>query len=137
MVILYCGDWRWIPIHNVYWSKSDCRTATWIMIIIVYYGEWRWIPLHNVYWSKSDCRTATWIMTIIHSRTDSNFTTCLWSKLTLIQSKWHTQLSTRLRKFPFRFTLIINYIYMFCFYKCVVLTDTISCLPYFHFHSLN
>jgi hypothetical protein len=34
MVIVYGGKWRWIPVHNVYWSNSNIRTATCIMTIV-------------------------------------------------------------------------------------------------------
>ena len=34
MVIVYCEKWRWIPVHNVYWSNSNFRTATCIMTTI-------------------------------------------------------------------------------------------------------
>ena len=67
-------------------------------MVIVYRGKWRWIPVHNVYWSNGNFRTATCIMTIIDSRTDKNYTACFCSKLTPIHTKWHTQLSTKLRK---------------------------------------
>jgi len=65
-----------------------------------------------------------------------NYTKCFCSKLTLIPIKCHTQQSTKLRKPPFRFTWIIIYIYMFFVCKCIVLTDTISFIPDFHFHLL-
>jgi hypothetical protein len=81
-------------------------------MVILYCGEWRGIPLHNVYWSKSNCRTATCVITIIDSRSDKNYTACLWSNLTLIFSKWHTRLSTRFRKPPFDLHgLLITFIY--------------------------
>ena len=103
-------------------------------MVIVYRWKWRWMPVHNVYWSNSNFRKAICIMTITHSKTDKNYTACFCSKLTPIHNKWHTRLSKKLRKPPFRFTRIINWIYTFFFCKCVILTDTISFLPYFHFH---
>ena len=77
-------------------------------MVIVYRGKWRWIPVHNVYWSNSNCSAATCIMTKIHNSSDKNYTECFCSKLTPIHTKWHTQLSTKLSKPPFRFTWIIN-----------------------------
>jgi hypothetical protein len=97
-------------------------------MVIVYRGKWRWIPVHSVYWSNSNCRTATCIMTIIHSRTDKNYRACFCSKLTPIHTKWHTWLSTKLRKRPFRFTRVINSFYIFFFPKCIILPDSASFL---------
>jgi hypothetical protein len=34
MVIVYRGKWRWIPVHNVYWSNGNFCTAACIMTII-------------------------------------------------------------------------------------------------------
>jgi hypothetical protein len=34
MVTAYRGKWRRLPVHNVYWSNSNFRTATCIMTII-------------------------------------------------------------------------------------------------------
>ena len=82
-------------------------------MVIVYGGKWRWIPLHNVYWLNSNFRTA---------RANDNSSKQEWQVLrsvivinthTNTHQITHTQLSTKLRKPPFPFTRIINYIYMF------------------------
>ena len=57
-----------------------------------------------------------------------NYRACFCLKLTPIHTKWHTRLSTKLRKPPFRFIRNINCIYMSFFCKCIILTDTIFLL---------
>ena len=105
----------------------------WLYIV----GSEAWIPVHNVYWSNGKFHIAICMMAITHSKTDRNYTECFCSKLTPIHNKWHIRLSKKLRKPPFRFTRIINWNYTFFSCKCIILTDTISFLPYFHFHLLD
>jgi len=69
--------------------------------------------MHNDNNSQQDCQ---------------NYRACFCLKLTPIHTKWHTRLSTKLRKPPFRFIRNINCIYMSFFCKCIILTDTIFLL---------
>jgi len=106
-------------------------------MVIVYRGKWRWILVHNVYWSNCNFSTATCVMTIIDRRTDK-----ITQRVSVQSSHQYTPNDTHnfLRSSvnpPFRFTRIINYINMFCFSKCIILSDTIPFLLYFLFHSLN